>query len=270
VYNQRVRPRTRGVVPGDKDWNAVNELAEEFGFYEIAGKEVYDYHPEQVLIPAGLFRNVEKNPAKPEPDGKVPAKVIVFVKCATAGQMLGMADGDLYFLENEPKPSAGMFAQNYFKAAVGLWCRVCLVIGLAVCCSTYLAGVISFLAAGFLFLAGYFADHLSDMATGKSFVGGPFQAMNQLLEAKPATTPMEDSNPLTKVAQGGDAVFSWLVRRFINLVPDVEAFSWTQFLSEGFNIPAEYLVMNVVVLVGYLLPWFVLGFYLMRSREVAA
>ena len=263
VYSQRVRPRTRGVTPRDKDWKVVDELAEEFGIFEIAGKEVYDYHPERIAVPAGLFRNAQKAAG---PD----APVTVLVKCTTPGQMLGMADADLYFLENDPKPSATGFAQNYFKSAFGLWCRVCLVIGLAVCCSTYLSGVIAFLAAAFLFLAGFFSDHLADMATGKSFAGGPFQAMNQLLEAKSSTTPMDQANPLTKVALGGDAAFSWLVRRFINLVPDVDAFSWTAFVGEGFNVPLEYLVMNFVVLVGYLLPWFVLGFYLMRSREVAA
>jgi ABC-type transport system involved in multi-copper enzyme maturation permease subunit len=184
--------------------------------------------------------------------------------------MLGMADGDLYFLENDPVPSPSGFAQNYFKAAFGLWCRICLVVGLAVCCSTYLSGVIAFLAAAFLFMAGFFSDHLADMATGKSFAGGPVQAITQLLEAKSSTTPLDQSNPITKVALGGDAAFSWVMRRFINLVPDVDAFSWTQFVAEGFNIPFEYLIMNFVVLVGYLLPWFVLGFYLMRSREVAA
>ena len=60
------------------------------------------------------------------------------------------------------------------------------------------------------------------------------------------------------------------MRRFLNLVPDVYGYTWTSFVQEGFNIPFESLVMNLVVTVGYLLPWFILGYYLMRSREVAA
>ena len=256
--------------PGTPAWEAVNRLAEKYGYYEVSGKEIFDYHPDSIFVPAGLFVNTMKADPKPDKDGYIPPAVQVFVKCTTPGQLLGMAEGDLYFLEGTPQPSHILFAQNYFKSAVGLWCRVVLVIGLAVCCSTYLAGVISFLAATFLFLAGYFTEHIADMASGKSFVGGPFRAINQLLEAKQSTMPLDKGNPLTKVTEGGDQAFAWLVRRFINMVPDVDGYSWTHFVSEGFNIPFECLVMDVVVLIGYLLPWFILGFFLMRSREVAA
>ena len=122
----------------------------------------------------------------------------------------------------------------------------------------------------FLFLAGYAGEHLTDMASGQSFVGGPFRSMNQILNAQQATTQVDETNPLARAAEGLDQGFAWLVRRFLNVVPDVYAYSWTDFVQEGFNIPFESLVMNLVVMVGYLLPWFILGYYLMRSREVAA
>jgi hypothetical protein len=54
------------------------------------------------------------------------------------------------------------------------------------------------------------------------------------------------------------------------MIPDVESFSWGHFVAEGYNVNAEYLVVNVIVTFGYLLPWAVLGYYLMKSREVAA
>ena len=41
-------------------------------------------------------------------------------------------------------------------------------------------------------------------------------------------------------------------------------------MSEGFNVNTEYLVVNLLVTFGYLLPWAVLAYYLMKSREVAA
>lgn len=56
----------------------------------------------------------------------------------------------------------------------------------------------------------------------------------------------------------------------MNIVPDVYSYSWSGYLSEGFNVPIEGLVMNLVVTTGYLLPWLILGYFLMRSREVAA
>ncbi len=251
--------------PASPEWEVVNKLAEKYGFYEVQGKEIFDYHPDSIPVPVGLFRNAVKDAPKASPGQPAPPLVQVYVKCNTRGQMLGMAEGDLYFIEGE-RP----FTENYFKAAFGLWCRVAIVIGLAVCCSTYLAGVISFLCAGFLFLSGYAVEHIQDMASGHSFVGGPFRSMNQILNAQQATIPVDETNPLARAAEGLDVGFAWLVRRFMNLVPDVYAYSWTSFVQEGFNIPFECLVMDLVVMVGYLLPWFILGYYLMRSREVAA
>jgi hypothetical protein len=251
--------------PGSPEWGVVNQLAEKYGFYEVSGKEIFDYHPDSIPVPVGLFKNARAEAPKAGPGQPVPPLVRVYVKAETSSQMVGMAEGDLYFIEGE-RP----FAENYFKAAFGLWCRVAIVIGLAVCCSTYLAGVISFLCAGFLFLAGYAGEHLQDMASGHSFVGGPFRSMNQILNAQQATAQVDEANPLARAAEGLDQGFAWLVRRFLNVVPDVYAYNWTNFVQEGFNIPFESLVMNLVVVVGYLLPWFILGYYLMRSREVAA
>ncbi|MCZ2343855.1 MAG: hypothetical protein LC104_18960 [Bacteroidales bacterium] len=258
-----------GARPGTPAWKVVNDLAKKYGYYEFAGKEVFDYQFSKIAVPSGIFENAREGyPPKLGENEPTPPMVSVFVNCTTRGQMVGMAEGDLYFLRSEPVPSHWAFAQNYFKSAFGLWCRMMLVIGLAVTCSTYFAGVIGFLITAALYLGGYFSEHIADVAKG-SYLGGPFKAMNQLLEAKAPTAQMGDT-PVEKAALTLDTGFSWLVRRVINLIPDIDAFTWTSFLSEGFNIPPAYLLMNLAVLVGYLLPWFILAFYLMRSREVAA
>jgi len=265
-------------VPGTPEWDVANELASEFGFYEIVSKEVFDYHPSTVLVPAGLFANATATtdadgqplPAPVGPDGQPlpvppPQQVEVYVKCETSSQMLGMAEGDLYLLEAEQS-----FGQNFFKAAVGLWCRLVVLIGLAVVCSTYLAGVVSFLTAGFLFVLGYFGQYITELASGKSTTGGgPLKALSQLSQAKLSTAADDGSGGMRAAALADNAYF-WLIRRVVNLFPDVYAYDWTPFLAEGFNVSFENLAMNLIVLAGYLLPWMILGFYLIRSREVAA
>jgi ABC-type transport system involved in multi-copper enzyme maturation permease subunit len=264
--------------PGSPEWEVANKLAAEFGFYEIVSREVFDYHPTTVLVPAGLFANAvatvdadgQPLPGPIGPDGKPlpvppPQQVLVYVKCETSSQMLGMAEGDLYLLEAEQS-----FGQNYFKSAVGLWCRLVILIGLSVVCSTYLVGVVSFLAAGFLFVAGYFGQYITELAMGKSTTGGgPVKAFSQLAQAKLPTAPDEGTAGVQAAALA-DNVFAWLIRRVVNLFPDVSAYDWTPYLAEGFNVSFENLAMNLIVTAGYLLPWLILGFYLIRSREVAA
>ena len=84
------------------------------------------------------------------------------------------------------------------------------------------------------------------------------------------STAQDDGSATLRAADFFDRAFGWVMRRVFNLMPDVDAFNWTPYVSEGFNIPFECMVMNVVSLIGYLFPWFLLGFYLLRSREVAA
>lgn len=256
-----------GAVPSDRNpaaWKRANELAEKYGFFEIRGKDVYDYTVMGVDIPAGLFKNALQGDPGKDAEGKPRPRVSVYVKCETPGQLLGMAEPDLYLLEQNRT-----FTQNFLKGVFGLWCRLCIVIGLAVACSTYLSGVLSLLVAIMIFLLGYFTDHLNDLATSRNVGGGPFESMSRLLKAESPTTPTGETAG-AKVLQFADAGWAWVVRRIQNIIPDVESFTWTHFVSEGFNINAEYLVVNLLVTIGYLLPWGVLAYYLMKSREIAS
>jgi ABC-type transport system involved in multi-copper enzyme maturation permease subunit len=240
-------------------WGAVNKLAEEFGYYEINGKEVFDYQVMGVEVPAGLFRNA----AQGDP-GKGP-RFSVYVKCESEGQLLGAAEPDLYLLESEMP-----FWFNFLKAGIGLWCRLCIVVGLAVVLSTYQSGILNVLAVGTIFLIGFFTDHLSEVANNRNAVGGgPLQSLSQIFRAEQPTAPLSDS-ATTKAIQKGDQAVAWLIRRVQNMIPDVESFSWEHFVGEGFNVNGEYLVLNLIVTFGYLIPWFIFGYYMMKLREVAA
>ncbi len=251
--------------PGSKEWTAVNELAEKYGYYRFGGKQVLDYTVMGVEIPAGLFRNALANAPQTDPaTGKPLPMFTAYVKCESEGQLLGAAEPDLYLLQNEMP-----YALNFLKSSIGLWCRLCMVIGIAVACSTYLSGVLTLLATSFVYIVGFFTDFLSELATGRSAGGGPFQSMAQLVKAEQPTAPLSASAS-TKALLFGDKGTAWGARRFQNLVPDVDSFSWGHFVSEGFNVNTEYLVLNLIVTFGYLLPWAILAYYLMKSREVAA
>lgn len=259
-----VQARLAAIRPGSERWAIVNELAEKFGFYEFTGKEVYDYHPDGIPVPVGLFKNARSGEPKPFENGTPRPLVFVAVKCTSPGQMLGMAEGDLHLLEGVQP-----FELNYFKFAFGLWCVVALIIAVCVTLSAYLAGVVTLLASLFLLLSAYLMEHLKTVAFGTSTGGGPFESLTRLLRTDMPTTPLDDTAGV-KTALGLDTAYSWAFRQFFNILPEIDAFNWTNYLKEGFNINGEYMIMNFLVLIGYILPWAVLSYYLLRNREVAA
>jgi ABC-2 family transporter protein len=260
-YPANVRPED------ETKWRLANEIAEKYGRYELGGIQVYDYHTFPLSVPPGVLKNaIEGAPPKDYPlqVASRPVLLQVKVKCDSPSQFIGVAPLDLYFLESD-----GSFWRNFFKEAVGLWCRLCIVTGLAVAASTYFAGVISFLLAAALFIAGYFQTFIKGIAAGGNEGGGPLESFTRLVEGKTVNAPL-DTTPTVQIALGGDAAFRWLLRRVVNVIPDTERFAWDNYLAQGFSIRVDFILLNVLFMAAYLLPWAVLAYYLMRSREIAA
>jgi len=255
------------ITPDSEDWAKIDKIAETFGRFELTGKSIYDYHTQIIHVPPGLFRNALDGAPATAP-GSTPNRVRVSLRCDSPSQFVGVAQLDLYFLESDGR-SRVEFTMNFFKGALGLWCRVAIVIVLAVAASTYLAGVVSFLAAAFLFLAGYFQDFIKSLADGTNIGGGPFESFTRLIKGTTGAGEL-DKTPTVQAALFGDDMFRWVLRRILNVIPDTERFTWSKYLEQGFSISPEFIGMHLLVLAAYSLPWLVLAYYLMRSREIAA
>jgi hypothetical protein len=267
-----------------------NQLARDYGYYQLPSKEVVNYHTQSISIPAGVFKNhfatyeelkprideLEKNEGsltavdreelrllKEYADKKVRPPLKVRVRCISRTQFLGMARYDLYLLAKEQP-----FWLNFFKGAIGIWFWMALVTGVAIVCSTYLSGVISWLCVGFLFILGLVRQWVIGVAMGTNEGGGPGEAILKLLGRQPIAAQL-DENTTTRVATGGDEVFRWALRRFIDVLPNLSLFDVSDQVANGFNVSGSQLLLTFIMLVGYLLPWAVLGYYLMKSREIA-
>lgn len=250
-----------------------NELAEEYGYYAEQAKPISDYHTLSIDVPAGLFRNA--NEAFPRstmrPDAP-PLQVRVSVTQQSITQYVGMAKYDLYWrLDDTSRGRAAemaAFALNFYKGAVGLWLRLCLVIGLAVALSTYLSGVISMLVAAMLYLGGGVIDYIQSIGLGIAPGGGPMEALVRLANRQVSLVPLDEGAAAT-LAASTDVVFRWFIRRVLDLIPDVDRYDLTPYVGEGFNIPFTQLLLDGGALALYLLPWLIVAYYLLKWREIA-
>jgi ABC-type transport system involved in multi-copper enzyme maturation permease subunit len=261
---ERERERNQGAATAAVD----AQLAEKYGYYVIRAKQIFDYHTQAVQVPAALFKNafqdLDKRPADPTmPGQKVPA-LQIWVKLESPSQYIGMAKYDLYLLDAERS-----FGMNFFKGAMGLWLRLCLVIGMAVTLSTYLSGIISFLTTMILFLLGYFQDFIQSLAQGTSVGGGPMESFVRLVKHENQIKQLDETAG-AQLALFSDYLFRGLFRVLMAIIPDVDQFDFTDHVAEGFNIGSQQMGISLLVLVGYLVPCALLAYYLLKSREVAA
>ncbi len=240
----------------------LNGLAKKYGYYELLSKEVIDYHTLGIELPAGLF---DMSPEALQNSSQGRRVVQVSVRCESPTQYLGVAKHDLYLLDDE-----NPFAMNFFKGALGLWFRLCLVVVLAVTLSTYLSGIIAFITTMFFYILGLFTEFIQKVAEGRLEGGGPMEALLRLGQGVNLVVPL-DQSPTYRVAQVSDVAFRGFLFGVLNIVPDVERYDLTSYVSQGFDISGATLLMdNALPLLGYLIPCVVLGYYLMKSREIAA
>jgi hypothetical protein len=99
--------------------------------------------------------------------------------------------------------------------------------------------------------------------------GGPLESLARLVTN---STPTADLDPTAgvKAIQSVDTFFRWGLRRVMNVIPDVDRYGFSEFVAEGFSIGPDFMLINLITLVAYVLPWLVAAYYLMKAREIAA
>ncbi len=84
------------------------------------------------------------------------------------------------------------------------------------------------------------------------------------------TTPLQ-STPGVRLALGGDKIYGWIMRRVLDIIPDTDRLDWTNYVAEGFNIGTTDLIpLNALMVIGYLIPCALVGYYFMKWREIAS
>jgi len=107
------------------------------------------------------------------------------------------------------------------------------------------------------------------VAQGANIGGGPLESLAPLIKKSTATAEL-DPTPGVKALQTFDGVYRWTFRRVMNVVPDVDRYGLSDYVAQGFSIGPDFLLINLITLVAYVLPWLVAAYYLMKAREIAA
>ncbi len=251
------------------------QLLNKYGVYQMGGVEVTDYHTQKLRVPAAIFKKLREDAARLSPgeNGKKPPAMQVLINVertpGSSTQMIGVARRDLYLLEGDYP-----FWINFLKGAVAIWLGACLVLGIAVIASTYLSGIIAFLATGFLCGAGLFSDYIRSLAEGRTEggrEGGPMGSMVRLWNRQNINAPLDKSTGQYGVIVAFDDSYRWLLKLLMRVIPDVTRYDLAIYVSNGFDISLMQVLFldNLLPLLAYLVPCGILGYYLMKSREIA-
>ena len=187
----------------------------------------------------------------------------VIVQCVDRAQYFGFAQPDMYVRLPDGSP-----LWNYVKTQLSIWVQMVLVIAIGVTCSTVVNGPVAMLFTISFITLGFFRQFFMDVATGKQIGGGPVESLYRIVTQMNQMSPLPE-NFGTQLIQAVDSVLRVGMESLAYLLPNFRSFSTVAYVANGYNIPLNQLYQDLTVCFAYLAGLFVVGYFLLRTREVA-
>ncbi|HMP01343.1 MAG TPA: hypothetical protein PKC45_02465 [Gemmatales bacterium] len=237
------------------------DKARKFGYYETPRPiRVFDERSEhdRLRFPAALLEGLG--------DGWLEVRV----NCRSHSQYLGVHKRDLYILDNEAN-----FYLNFLKGATGIWFFMVLAVTFGVIFSTYLNGPVSLMLVWLLLILGQPAlrDFVSTQTRPEDMTnpgGGPLASGTRILTREAMTTPLPETRANIVLQSVDTYAFRPFFQALYRFLPDVGQFQRSHYVAQGFDIPSDELAVSFVLLLLNVLPYLLVGFFLINVREIAA
>jgi hypothetical protein len=187
----------------------------------------------------------------------------ILVQCLERGQYYGFAQPDLYLRLPDATP-----VWNFIKVYLSIWVQMVIVIAVGVMASTLLSGPVAMLFTVSFIVLGFWRDLFVGVARGTEYGGGPVESFYRLITQKNIITKL-DENLTTTLIQAVDAVFKGFMLTVAQVLPDFESLSTVNFAALGFNVPDDLVYQNLLIGLAYVVGLAIVGYFLLRTREVA-
>ncbi|MGB7348099.1 MAG: ABC transporter permease [Pirellulaceae bacterium] len=197
-------------------------------------------------------------------------RVQIVVKCLDREQYLGVTKSSVYL-----RPAESTFAWNLAKAYGSIWLQMTMVIAFGVMFSTFLSGPVAMVATSVCVLLGFSAEQIystrhfidSNIENG----GGPIEAFVRILQQDAMTTQLDVEAFAGKVIKTLDAGIVYVLDAVATALPNLPKMVGTaEYAASGFDIFGALLGRHAVATLGYCVIAFLISYFFLKSREIAA
>ena len=115
---------------------------------------------------------------------------------------------------------------------------------------------------------GFFRQFFVDVAIGKQVGGGPLESLYRIVTQMNQVSPLSE-NFGTSLIKSIDDVLKIGMQSLAFVLPDFRSFSTVSYVAYGYNIPMNQLFQDLTVCFAYVAGLFVIGYFFLRTREVA-
>ena len=124
-------------------------------------------------------------------------------------------------------------------------------------------------------LLGFTAEQIYDiryyMDRGEAMGGGPVESMVRLLRQDAMTTQLDVDNVANKVIKTIDSIAIYTLDAVATSLPNLPKMLGTaEYAASGFDIFGSLLARHGVATLGYVILAFIVSYYFLKTREIAA
>jgi len=187
----------------------------------------------------------------------------IWIQCLEHSQYFGYAQADCYIRLPDGSP-----LWNYVKAYISIWVQMVIVTSIGVAASALLSGPVAMLFTVSFIVLGFFREFFVWIANGPSWGGGPVESLFRLVTQKNVISKL-DPGAGTSLIKVLDHILQFFMQGLAQLLPDFSALSTISFAAHGYDIPGDLVAQNLTICLGYVIGLSVLGYFLLRTREIA-
>ena len=192
------------------------------------------------------------------------------IRCLDRGQYLGVTKSGIYL-----RPAENSFAWNLTKAYASIWLQMTMVIAFGVMFSTFLSGPVAMVATFVCVLLGFSAEQIYDT---RHFIdsniergGGPIESVVRILKQDAMTTQLDVDAFTSKVIKTVDAGIVYSLDAIATALPNLPKMVGTaEYAASGFDIFGALLARHAAATLGYCILAFLVSYFFLKSREIAA
>ena len=197
-------------------------------------------------------------------------QVSIVIRCLDREQYLGMTRSGVYL-----RPAENSFGWNLTKSYISIWLQMTMVIAFGVMFSTFLSGPVAMVATGVCVLLGFAAEMISDT---RHFIdsnvergGGPIESFIRLVRQDAMTTQLDLEATAVTVIKAIDAGIVYTLDAVATALPNLPKMVQTaEYAASGFDIFGVLLMRHGAATFGYCVLAFMVSYFFLKTREIAA
>ncbi len=190
-------------------------------------------------------------------------KISLNLSCRDFNQYLGVARADLYFRANDQ-----VYWWNFLKGYVGIWCQMMIIIAMGVAFSTFLSAPITMLGTLVMIIIGFFTTFIREMTEASHAGGGPIESLIRVVTQKNMVLDL-DTGVVTTIVEQTDRLIVQSLSALTYLAPNFAQLNFSEFLTYGYAIDSHRILAALTVTIAFCLGLTVLGYFALKTREIA-